>query len=274
MTMPYGSTEEPDVEVIGHQSVPVHLASSDLKPSRQSASEFGQTRTIVVANVVGPLSVTPGAQRVLNRSQRRHEARISVLASVTGAPGGSSTSVAGNVTAPGAGVTIATTAALPAGTYTVAGTNTLLGAAAVGDLNNFGLFVGATQVGTLAASNNAIPYGPITVSNPTGAAISIRAIAAGTAGIVYVSQLTATLNATGAQSPLDGAIFGAPGVIQAGTPAAIGALGGFLPIGKDLVWKSQAELWVCYPVANVAPVYVTVTDFQWATSPDAYKEKR
>lgn len=157
--MPYGSAEEPTVTEVMTQSVPIHVMSSSLKPGKPIGTEFGQTRTIIVANVVGPNSVTPGAQRVLNRSLRRYEARIAVLASVA------------------------------------------------------------------------------------------------------------------AQAVTDGVIFGAPGLIQAGAPAAIGQLGGFLPIGKDLVWKSQAELWVCYPVSNAGSVYVTVTDFQWASDAESYEEE-
>jgi hypothetical protein len=159
MTMPYGSTEEPDIEKIGMQSVPIHVVSSSLKPGKPIGAEFGQTRTIIVANAVGPNSVTPGAQRVLNRSLRRYEARISVLPTIV------------------------------------------------------------------------------------------------------------------AQTVTDGAIFGAPGLIQSGAAAVIGSLGGFLPIGKDLVWKSQAELWVCYPASNAASVLVTVHDFQWASDPEAFKEE-
>lgn len=157
MTMPYGSTEEPTEEKIGTQSVPIHVVSSSLRPGKSLGTEFGRTKTFIVANLVGSTSTTPGAQRILNRSLRRYEARISVLASVA------------------------------------------------------------------------------------------------------------------AQAVTDGAIFGSRDEINSGNPAGIGLLGGYLPIGKDLVFKSQAELWVCYPVGNAATVYVTVTDFQWASDPDAYE---
>jgi hypothetical protein len=164
MTMPYGSTEEPTVTEIMHQSVPIHVVSSSLKPGKPIGTEFGRTRTLVVANVVGPNSVTPGAQRVLNRSLRRYEARIEVIASI------------------------------------------------------------AAQVVT------------------------------------------------------DGAIFGSREEIMAGGQlgapgAVIGQVGGFLPCGKSLVFKSQAELWVCYPLSNAATVYVTVTDFQWASDPGSFEEE-
>jgi hypothetical protein len=81
--------------------------------------------------------------------------------------------------------------------------------------------------------------------------------------VVYGTQTV------GGNAATDGVIFGARDEINTGIPAVIGQLGGFLPIGKDLVFKSQAELWVCYPVSNAAAVYVTVTDFQWASDPDS-----
>lgn len=157
MTMPYGSTEEPEETVVATQSVPIHVVSSSLKPGKPIGAEFGRIKTYTVANVQGAGTTTPGAQRILNRSLRRSEARISVLASQA------------------------------------------------------------------------------------------------------------------AQAVTDGAIFGSRDEINSGNPAAIGNLGGFLPIGKDLVFKSQAELWVCFPVSNANTVFVTVTDFQWASDPDSYE---
>jgi hypothetical protein len=83
-----------------------------------------------------------------------------------------------------------------------------------------------------------------------------------------------------AKATTDGAIFGSKEEVNAGgqggvagSAAVIGSMGGFLPIGKDLVWKSQAELWVCYPASNANTVYVTVTDFQWASDPESYREE-
>jgi hypothetical protein len=159
MTMPWGSAEEPMETLVGTQSVPIHVASSALKPGKNLPAEIGRIRTIIVANVVGPYSVTPGAQRVLVRSQQRTEARISVLASQA------------------------------------------------------------------------------------------------------------------AQATTDGAIFCSPAEAQTGQPASVGLLGGFLPIGKDLVWKSQAELWVVYPASNANTVYVTVSDFTYISRPDSAREE-
>jgi hypothetical protein len=87
MTMPQGSTEEPDDVVFTMpESIPVHVASSDVRLEKSISPEFGRWRTIIVSNVVGPLSATPGAQRLVNRSRRRHRTRIVVNASVVNQP--------------------------------------------------------------------------------------------------------------------------------------------------------------------------------------------
>jgi hypothetical protein len=81
-TAVYGSAEEPDVMLTERQSIPVHVASSDAKPGKPLAAEFGRWRTIIVSNVVGPYSITPGAVRLLNRSLRRKRAQIIVNATI------------------------------------------------------------------------------------------------------------------------------------------------------------------------------------------------
>lgn len=86
MTMPWGAAEEPDVIETGVESVPVHVVSTDAKPGKSLAPEFGRWRTITVANVVGPNSITPGAQRLFNRSLRRHRGHIIVNATVAAQP--------------------------------------------------------------------------------------------------------------------------------------------------------------------------------------------
>jgi hypothetical protein len=86
MTMPWGSTEEPEVVEVGHQSIPVHVVSSDAKPGKSLAAEFGRWRTILVSNTVGPASITPGAQRIASRSLRRHRVHIIVNSTVVAQP--------------------------------------------------------------------------------------------------------------------------------------------------------------------------------------------
>jgi hypothetical protein len=63
-----------------------------------------------------------------------------------------------------------------------------------------------------------------------------------------------------AQNVLDGVLVGSKEEICSGQPATIGAFGGYLPIGTQLRWEVQSELWVCYLSTNANPVYVTVCD--------------
>jgi hypothetical protein len=86
MTMPWGSTEEPEIIETMSQSIPVHVVSSDARPGKNVGAEFGHWRTVVVSNTVLAVSTTPGAQRLCNRSLRRHRLHIIVNASVTAQP--------------------------------------------------------------------------------------------------------------------------------------------------------------------------------------------
>jgi hypothetical protein len=100
--------------------------------------------------------------------------------------------VSGNVVAPGAAATIATTAALPAGTYTVTWEVGLQGAAAAADSNNFQL---VTTAGPVLASVNpgaagAYPQPSTEVTVLAGQTVSIKSIGAGTAGVTYSAALS------------------------------------------------------------------------------------
>jgi hypothetical protein len=86
MTMPYGSVEEPEVTETSVQSIPVHVVSSDAKPGKSIAPEFGRWRTILVSSAVNQTSITPGAARLASRSLRRHRLHIIVNASVVAQP--------------------------------------------------------------------------------------------------------------------------------------------------------------------------------------------
>lgn len=97
----------------------------------------------------------------------------------------------GNQTAPAAGTTIATLTGIAAGTYTVNWTVGLQGAAAAADANNFQL---VDTAGTLIASVNPgaageYPQPPVVVTLNAGNSVSIKAIGAGTAAIVYSADL-------------------------------------------------------------------------------------
>lgn len=86
MTIPIGAAEEPDTMMVGRSSIPVHVVSSDAKPGKQLAAEFGRWRTVLVSSAVGPISITPGAARLANRSLRRKRLHIIVNASVINQP--------------------------------------------------------------------------------------------------------------------------------------------------------------------------------------------
>jgi hypothetical protein len=80
--MPWGSTEEPEVEFSESATIPVHVVSTDARPEKSLAPEFGRWRTFRVTSAVGNDLAVPGAQRIANRSLRRHRLLIIVNASV------------------------------------------------------------------------------------------------------------------------------------------------------------------------------------------------
>lgn len=102
--------------------------------------------------------------------------------------------VRGSVVAPGAGATIVTTPVLSAGTYDVAWTVELVGAAAAADQDNFQLFngAGAVLVSQNAGAAGVYPQVAVRVVVAAGATISVKAVGAGTAGVTYNVDLTAT----------------------------------------------------------------------------------
>lgn len=99
----------------------------------------------------------------------------------------------GTVLSPGALANIAVTASIPAGTYTVNWTVTLLGAAGAGDVNNFQL---VDSAGVVVASLNAgaagqYPQAPVQVTTTVAGTVRVQSIAAGTAGVTYGADITA-----------------------------------------------------------------------------------
>jgi hypothetical protein len=100
--------------------------------------------------------------------------------------------VEGSVVAPGAGVTIATTAALAGGTYVVNWSVELIGAAAAADANNFEVTDSAGVV--LVSLNGGVaanfPQPQVEVTIPQGTTVVVKAVGAGTAGVTYGAQLS------------------------------------------------------------------------------------
>lgn len=116
--------------------------------------------------------------------------------SVRDASGDVATDTEGTVTTPGAGAAIATSPALGGGTYTVKWTVSLAGTPGAGDANNFGLFVGATQVATSVnlGAGGEYPQPDTQVTVPQGTAVSVKAIGAGTAGAIYTAVVSNNLD--------------------------------------------------------------------------------
>lgn len=151
--------------------------------------------------VAGVLTTPPPATVLLGPEDGQvwDVRRVSLAGLTAAAPAGASTTVSGQQTSPGAGATIAATAALPAGTYLVSWTVVLSGTLGAGDANNLQLTNGATQVATSLNAGAAGTYiqQQATVVIPAGGAIvAVKSIAAATVGGVYAAQITAAPQAT------------------------------------------------------------------------------
>lgn len=119
--------------------------------------------------------------------------------SIREASGETASDAQGFVVAPGAGAAIATSPSQVGGTYTLNWTVELIGAAAAGDQNNFGLYVNAVLVATsvnLPAAGE-YPQPPVQVVIPNGTTYQVKAIGAGTAGVTYGASVSAVPVAIG-----------------------------------------------------------------------------
>jgi hypothetical protein len=98
-----------------------------------------------------------------------------------------------SVVAPAAGTVITTVTITNTGSYTVSWPVELVGPAAAGDTNNFGLYNGAVLLETSLNLPVAgvYPQPPVTLTFPAGTVLSVKAIGAGTAGVTYGAQLEA-----------------------------------------------------------------------------------
>jgi hypothetical protein len=229
--MPYGSTEEPDVEFTMEDSVAPAVESSGVRSGKSVAPEFGRWRTVVVSSAVGANSATPGAQRILNRSQRRHRGHIIVT---------STGSILGVPAQPAVPAT--TVAAQNVNSYPVQ----VVIAANGATITN--VSVNGVTVGTAAGTYVVPAYGSISIAYAVAVPTWVWSAVSGTP-----------------QPLTDGIILGSKDEICSGQPAIIGSLGGFLAIGSNTRWEAQAELWVCYPASNSASVFVTFCDEVYAS---------
>lgn len=118
-----------------------------------------------------------------------------------------SQSAYGSVTAPGAGATIATLTP-GAGTWEVTVATHLVGASAAVDASNMALSAPGFGPDTLIVDNSSpsVPFenGPYIVNLAAAQALTVTAIAAGTAGVAYQAQIIASQVAEDAFSLYDG----------------------------------------------------------------------
>ena len=150
---------------------------------------------------------------------------------------------AGQVTAPGAGATIVQVTGLPAGDYAVTWTVELIGPAAAADQNNFQLLNGVTVI--LASDNQPAagnyPQPGVVITVPASGTVSIQAIGAGTAAVIYRAQLVLSLLAGGAiGNVLDGGQVA--GTISTGQD------------GVDVQWMGDSGIYIGTSVAVLATV--------------------
>jgi hypothetical protein len=143
--------------------------------------ELGGTLPIAVVPTSTDATILQGAGRLAGWSLRDLSSSAPVAAH-------------GRVVAPAALASIATTPALAAGTYSVAWTVGLDGAAAAADLNNFQILNGAAVVETSVNPGAAgeYPQPAIQMTVTAGSTVSVQAIGAGTAGVGYTADITLT----------------------------------------------------------------------------------
>lgn len=295
MTMPWGSAEEPNDLLTEIPSQPVHVVSWGTRPNRSVATEFGNWRTFLIANVVNSnISATPGAVRICNRNLRRRRARIVVNAS-TSATG--TTEVTPGNPAAGTDFTYTNDTGVPqlvqacrftftadavvanrflsvqwkdsSGTIITQLSN---GQAVVANTNTtVSLFQGYNAAWSAANGSASGPL-PSSLTIPPDGTFVIHAVG-DDAGDQFSGIVIELSGAT--QSSADGVIIGNPQFINSGlamTPGNIGA--GFLSIGDSESWECQQELWAAFPSTNVGPVLVSVCDEVYASDSESWKEEK
>lgn len=107
---------------------------------------------------------------------------------------------AGQVVAPAAGAAIVTLSGLRAGTYDVAWSVGLQGAAVAADQDNFQLKNGATAVENTinAGAAGAYTQTGARITVPANGTVTINAIGAGTAGVTYLAEIELVPSQVGA----------------------------------------------------------------------------
>lgn len=173
-----------------------HPGTSSLKMVHKSV----RTPVIITEVLVAyPPSTTAASLLIGNRTIPLPAAGGAEQNTVNGTPG--------SVTSPAAGQTIASLAALPAGTYTFNWIVMLRGTLGAQDVNNFGIYVNGVLVATSINANNVgtyYPQLPATITVPAGAVVTVEAIGVGTVASVYQAQISA--QSAAAQGNPDGIV--------------------------------------------------------------------
>lgn len=251
----YATGDNDTGQAQGSEVVMVHIASSDAKPGRRAAAEYGDCMNWSVdtfANMGKPLAL-------LQRRYRRTKARIYVpnLGGPILASAEQSLEFQGQAAAPAANGNVVNVAAgiIPPGTYQVAWTVELDGTPGAGDIDNFKLTVNGSTV-LVSTNDGAVgryiqPTVIVTVQSGGGAAI--KAVAIATAGSIYSAQMvftpvlapTAAIVFNSRQEPLMQAIPVGYYVTEA---------------PYELQWENQKPCYAVLQPGGVGPISISVLD--------------
>jgi hypothetical protein len=234
------------------EPVRVHLASSDVQISQQ-APPPGRDR-VVTRFLTETVDNTNPVRPLLPDDPHRVGAWLQATAAAA------SVNANGTQTSAAAG-TVITSAAAPAGTYTVSWSVVLTGTLAANDEQNMGLYVGGTLVATAINGINAgtiEAQPPVTVVVPAGGAIiAVKAINLATVASVYQASFAATPAGAGV-------------VLCASQPDAqqTPPQGSVLPSGNTAPWpvRGQGAVWAAQNTPGTSCVISVTADYDISAS--------
>jgi len=237
-------------DAYGHDLVPLPVQVGHDVNVQGQAADYGGWATYTTpagADVARP---------VLPFDGNRHKATLIVSAVAAAAAG--STVANGSAASPvTANETIATTGALPAGTYTVTASTILTGTPTFADVNNVALKLNGTQIAVVpvqGASEQESSLAPITVIVPAGGVLSAATIGVGSGAAGYNVVLAATPSNTAAGGAL--VYVGSEAQCKASPP-----VGGVIPSGASVIIENNQQLWMIGDGVN--SLRVTVLQERW-----------
>ncbi len=239
--IPVAETQERDVSGEAIEAIPVRIPHSvDTQPQ---GADFGSWAAYHLAGTEQPQVILPS-----DPSRHRATIGVSVVAAAT-------TDTSGTVTTPAAGAVI-TSQVLGEGTYMVNWTVQLSGTlASPADLNNFGLYLGATLLATanVPAAAGSYPQLPQTVVVPAGGGtVAIKAIGLATTGAIYTAVLVTAVGTPGAE------------LVYVGTTAqCLTKTGGVILAGQQYIVENNQALSMAPDGIN--PVIVVVLTERWGS---------